>query len=67
MKNDINLPINLKIILTLDEASALTGIGIKKIRAMSDEENCKFVLWNGNKRMIKREEFEKFLLNSYSI
>ena len=42
--------------LTLEEAAAYSGIGIHKLRELSDKEDCEFVLWIGTKRLIKRYE-----------
>lgn len=56
-----------KTMLTLEEAASLTGIGINKLRDMSNEENCNFVLWNGSKRLIKRAKLEAYLESAYSI
>jgi len=53
--------------LTLEEAAAYSGIGINKLREISDEENCPFVLWVGNKRLLKRKKLDKFLDDAYSI
>lgn len=53
--------------LTLEEASAYSGIGINKLRKLSDEKNCTFVLWNGSKRLIKRKLLDDYLLKTYSI
>ena len=53
--------------LSLEEAAAYFGIGINKLRDMSNDENCPFVLWNGSKRLIKRKALEKYLESSYSI
>lgn len=53
--------------LTLEEAAAYFGIGINKLRDMTNDENCSFVLWNGSKRMIKRKALKKFLETAYSI
>ena len=53
--------------LTLEEAAAYFGIGINRLREMTNDKNCKFVLWIGNKRMIKRKALEKYLEESYSI
>lgn len=50
-----------KKLLSVDEAAELFGIGRNKIRKISDDENCPFVLWIGSHRKIKREAFEKFL------
>ena len=53
--------------LTLEEAAAYSGIGINKLRQISDDEGCMFVLWVGNKRLLKRKKLDEFLENSYSI
>ena len=61
------IPIWEKANLSMEEAAAYFGIGINKLREMTNEDNCPFVLWNGSKRMIKRKAFEKFLEAAYSI
>ena len=38
-----------------------------KIREISDSDKCTFVLWVGNKRLIKRKLFEEYLSKMYSI
>lgn len=53
--------------LTLEEASAYTGIGVNKLRDMSDEPDCDYVFWVGNKRMLKRKKLEKYLDDAYSV
>ena len=53
--------------LTLEEAAAYCGIGINKLRTLSDDENCPFVLWVGNKRLIKRRLFDQYIEQAYSI
>lgn len=65
MRKDV--PIWEKSNLTLEEASAYSGIGINKLRKLSDERNCTFVLWNGSKRLIKRKKLDEYLSRSYSI
>ena len=45
------VPIWEKSNLTLEEAAAYSGIGINKLRRMSDSESCPFVLWIGTKRL----------------
>ena len=62
-----NVPIWEKANLSMEEASAYFGIGINKLREMTNDSNCPYVLWNGNKRMIKRKALEKFLEAAYSI
>lgn len=61
------IPIADKAFLTLEEAAAYYNVGINKLRIMTDSENCKFVLWNGSKRLIKRRMFEAYLESQYSI
>ncbi len=53
--------------LTLEEAAAYSGIGINKLRTLSDEEDCPFVLWVGNKRLLKRKKLDEFINGAYSI
>jgi hypothetical protein len=53
--------------LTLEEAAAYSGIGINKLRTISDKEDCEFVLWVGNKRLLKRKRLDEYLDNLYSI
>ena len=61
------VPIYQKTCLTLEEAAAYSGIGMNKLRKLTDEKNCSFVLWNGNKRLIKRKLLDKYLEETYSI
>ena len=61
------VPIWEKSNLTLEEAAAYSGIGINKLREISNEENCDFVLWVGTKRLIKRKKLDRYLETCYSI
>lgn len=61
------VPIWKKSNLTLQEAAQYSGIGINKLRQLSETEDCPFVLWNGSKRLIKRQELDKYINNAYSI
>ena len=62
-----NVPIAEKSLLTLEEAAKYFNIGINKLRFMTNEESCPYVVWNGSKRLIKRKPFEEYLYDSYSI
>ena len=66
MKNKIIIPIWKKTNLTVDEAAAYCGIGVKKLRKMTEFEDCPFVLWNGTKRLIKRQQLDEYLENNLS-
>lgn len=67
MKEKPIVPIWEKEFLTLEEASMYFGIGINKIRELTDSEAKECMLWLGNKRLIKRRTFLEFLNNQYSI
>ena len=61
------VPIWEKSNLTLAEAASYYNIGINKLRELSEDESCKFVLWCGSKRLIKRKMLDAYLENAYSI
>ena len=61
------VPIFQKANLTLDEAAAYFNIGKQKIRELSNDPNCEFVLFIGEKRLIKRQLFERYLEGMYSV
>lgn len=61
------IPIWEKSNLTLEEAAAYSGIGINKLRKLTDNEDCEFVLWIGSKRLLKRKKLDEFLEKAYSI
>ena len=61
------VPIWEKSNLTLQEAASYYNIGINKLRELSEDESCKFVLWCGSKRLIKRKMLDAYLEKAYSI
>lgn len=67
INNNIEVSIKDKAFLTIKEASEYFSIGQTKIRSLTDQSNCDFVLFNGSKRLIKREKMEKYLDAQYSI
>ncbi|MCR4774800.1 MAG: excisionase family DNA-binding protein [Saccharofermentans sp.] len=62
-----NVPIADKALLTLEEAAMYFNIGMNKIRELTADDHCPYVLWNGSKRLIKRETFKEYLYSLYSI
>ncbi|NBI16641.1 helix-turn-helix domain-containing protein [Neglecta sp. X4] len=66
-EKELDIPIWLKANLTVEEAAAYTGIGMNKLRELSDSDACDFVLWIGRKRLLKRKKLEEFLENAFSI
>ena len=65
MKKEI--PIWEKSNLTLEEAAAYSGIGVNKLRDLTNNNYCPFVLWVGAKRLIKRRKFDEFIADEFSI
>ena len=61
------VPIWEKSNLTLEEAAAYSGIGIKKLRQLTDSDDCRFVLWIGSKRLIKRKKLDEYIDSAFSI
>ena len=61
------VPIWEKTNLTLEEAAAYSGIGINKLREITNNDRCDFVLWVGTKQLIKRKQLDKFTEQSYSL
>lgn len=54
------VPINLKLNLSIEEASEYSNIGIDTLRKIMKKPDCPFVLYIGNKKLIKRKEFEEW-------
>ena len=61
------VPVSERFALTIEEASAYTGIGEKTLKSISDNEDCDFVLWVKSKRMFKRKKLEEYLEKCFSI
>ncbi len=61
------VPIWKKLNLTVEEAAEYSNIGVNKIREISNDDNCPFVLWIGNKRLIKRRKFDEYIGKAYSL
>lgn len=60
-------PVWEKPLLTVDEANAYSGIGRNKLLELTERRGCKFVVWNGRTRIIKREKLDEFIDQAYSI
>lgn len=53
--------------LTIREAAEYSNIGINRIEELLKIPNCKFVLYVGKKKLVKRREFDKFLSDTVEI
>lgn len=67
MKETLEMPFWLKLNLTTREAAAYSNIGINKIDELLKQPQCDFVLYVGNKKLVKRKEFEQYLSKSLEI
>lgn len=60
VRKKAEVPIWEKSNLTLEEAAAYSGIGINKLRSITNEKGCDFVIFIGTKRLIKRKKLDEF-------
>ena len=56
------VPLWNKVLLTLDEASKLTGIGVNSLRDLTND-HLELVVYVGSKRLIKRQLLVDYLNN----
>lgn len=56
-----------KAFLTLKEASEYFNVDQDKVRQLTDEDDCNFVLFNVSKRLIKKKLMEEYLNRQFSI
>ena len=61
------VPIWKKSNLSLEEAAAYTGIGMNKLRELSESDSCDFVIWIGRKRLLRRRKLDEYLEKVFSI
>ena len=67
--NDIRneIPISEKVLLTIEEAAAYSNIGLNTIRYPLNMPRCRFVFKVGRRKLVKRREFEKYLLEEIEV
>lgn len=63
----LEIPFWLKMNLTIREADAYSNIGINKIEDMLKQPKCDFVFYVGNRKLVKRKEFEQYISKSLEI
>lgn len=62
MNNTNVIPIWKRYLISVSEASEYYHIGENKMRAIIEEHiGDEFIIMNGNRALLKREKFEKFL------
>lgn len=61
------VPINEKYTLTIREASEYFNIGVKKMRRLAEDNLGRFAVYSGNRYLIIRTKFEKFIEESSAV
>lgn len=62
MENIYEIPIWKKYTLSVEEAAVYFRIGENKLRSLINEnKSADYLLWNGSRALIKRENFERFV------
>lgn len=61
MAQAIDIRLSEKALLTIKEAAAYSSIGTHRLQELCKEENCDFVVKNGNRFLIKRQEFDEWI------
>ena len=64
---DTSMPVGEKYMLSIREAGAYFGIGIKKMRRLAEDNLGRFAVYSGNRYLINRTKFERFLCESSEI
>ena len=62
-----NIPMTEKYTLSIKEAAAYFGIGIKKMRKLAEDHTDTFAVLSGNRYLIIRTKFEEFLQETSTI
>ena len=64
---NVEIPVWEKTLLTLNEASAYTGLGINRLRTIANSHQNELVVWVGSRMMFKRKKLEEYLENAETI
>ena len=58
---NIAVRVSEKYMLTIREASVYFNIGVKKMRRLAEDNTGRFAIFSGNRYLIIRTKFEKFV------
>lgn len=64
---ELDMPFWLKLNMTIKEAAVYSNIGINRIEELLKDPKCNFVLYVGNKKLVKRKEFEQYVSKSVEL
>ena len=67
LSKNIEIPVWKKVTITKEEAAAYSNIGINKIDELMRNPRCKFVIYIGKKRLMKRTQVEEFIEKNVEI
>ncbi|MDO4206923.1 MAG: excisionase [Lachnospiraceae bacterium] len=56
-----------KVLITINEAAEYIGVGHTAIRKFIDGREDEFCVLVGNRKLIKREKFEKYIKNNVTV
>ncbi len=62
-----SVPVSEKYMLTIKEAAVYFSIGTKKMRRLAEDNLGRFAVYSGNRYLIIRTKFEKFVEESSAI
>lgn len=63
----LEIPFWNKLNLTIKETAAYSNIGINRIEELLKQPKCNFVLYVGNKKLVKRKELEQYISKSIEL
>ena len=58
---NVTVPVSERSMVTIREASVYFNIGIKKMRRLAEDNAGRFAVFSGNRYLIIRTKFEKFV------
>ncbi len=58
---NVTMPVSEKYMLTIREASVYFNIGVKRMRRLAEDNTGRFAVFSGNRYLIIRTKFEKFV------
>ena len=62
MTQSSSIPLWEKYTLTIDEAAQYFGVGAHKLRRLTEQNpTAGWILENGNRKLIKRKQFERYI------
>lgn len=61
------IPASEKYMLTIREAAEYFSIGVKKMRHLAEDNLGRFAVYSGNRYLIIRTKFEKFIEDSSAV